>query len=191
MGLRVIPQVSVSLAAANQPRRRTTVFESSRLLGTQIQFLRNYVHQLFQEIGGSSVVSLFTGVFHACVSIFHYWHRLVWTRARSLRMFDLSLSCCMKLPGEEGEGGGVTPSTPRLKRNNYANDLAVCRGTLLAHKSPSAAVGHLPRQRVHHCPKGFQTCWKPRVGRTQCVAQINRKVTDSLSNPKESAPKIK
>lgn len=137
MGLRVIPQVSVSLAAANQPRRHTTVFESSRLLGTQIQFLRNYVHQLFQEIGGSSVVSLFTGVFHACVSIFHYWHRLVWTRARSLRMFDLSLSCCMKLPGEEGEGGGVTPSTPRLKRNNYANDLAVCRGTLLAHKSPS------------------------------------------------------
>lgn len=92
------------LAAATQPRRRTTDFESSRFLGTQIQFLRNYVHQVFQEIGGSSVVSLFTRVFHVCLSIFHYWNRLVWTWAFSLRMLDLSLSWCVKLPGEEGEG---------------------------------------------------------------------------------------
>lgn len=103
----------------------------------QIQFLRNCVHQLFQEISGSSVVSLFTKVFHACLSIFHYWNRLVWAWALSLRMFDLPLSCCMTLPGEEGEGDGVTPSTHRFKQNNYANDLALCRGTLLTHKSPS------------------------------------------------------
>lgn len=125
------------LAVTTQPRRHTTDFESSRFLGTQIQFLRNYVHQEFQEIGGSSVVSLSLKCFMHVYPFFITGIDWSGHGALSLRMFDLSLSWCVKLPGEEGEGGGVTPSTTRLNPNNYANDLAVCRGTLLAHKSPS------------------------------------------------------
>lgn len=56
----------------------------------------------------------------------------------------VTLMVCEATWGRRG-GGGVTPSTPRLNPNNYANDLAVCRGTLLAHKSPSVlqlVIGH-------------------------------------------------